>query len=215
MSLCLAGTKDKNNMQINYFYWGSVEKQCLVSLYKDSFEVRKQLTTFFDKASRLLAYSDSVEIYTSAICIEVSSSEMCCLYKIFAPEWQDWTNSEDMAQCCHSVFPKKPTRRHALYHFSQARPWKTNKQKKHEVNVIAENYFITFASMYNCFTSSGYQFFLWKSIGYQFHNFLKDVVFIMVCYNSAPLYLKVILELEMGWNIASKVVPFCLKLHIL
>lgn len=147
MSLCLAITKDKDNMQINNFYWGSVEKQCLVSLYKDSFEVRKQLTTFFDKASRLLAYSDSVEIYTSVICIEVSSSEMCCLYKIFAPEWQDWTNSEDMAQCCHSVFPKKKTtKRHALYHFSQARPWKT-KAKKHEVNVIAETNFIIFANM--------------------------------------------------------------------
>lgn len=87
--------------------------------------------------------------------------------------------------------------------------------KKHEVNVISETNFITFANMYNCFTSPGYKLFLWKSIGYQFHNFLQDVVFIMVCYDSARLYLKEILELERGLNIASKVVPFRLKLQIL
>lgn len=176
-------------------------------------------TPFFNKASRLLAYSDrlSVEIYMMVICIEVSSSEMCCLYKIFAPEWQDWTNSEDMAQCCHSVSPppKKLLSRdmHCITYHKLDHEKQTN--KKHEVNVISETNFITFANMYNCFTSPGYKLFLWKSIGYQFHNFLQDVVFIMVCYNSAPLYLKEILELERGLNIASKVVPFRLKLQIL
>lgn len=107
MSLCLTVIKVKDNMQINNFYWGSVEQQCLVSLYKLFWG--KKTPFFFDKASCLLAYSDrlSVEIYTSVICIEVSYSEMCRWYKIFAPEWQDWTNSEDMAQCCHSVFPPK------------------------------------------------------------------------------------------------------------
>lgn len=34
MSLCLTVIKVKDNMQINNFYWGSVEQQCLVSLYK-------------------------------------------------------------------------------------------------------------------------------------------------------------------------------------
>lgn len=64
MSLCLAVAKDKDNMQKNNFYWGSVEIQCLISLYKDS--LRLIIIIFFDKASRLLAYSDrlSYEIYT-------------------------------------------------------------------------------------------------------------------------------------------------------
>ncbi len=190
-------------MQINNFYWGSVEKQCIFSLYKHSFWGKKTTDNFFWQSLTFAClFRQCWNIYVGYLHWSV------LFWNVLLVQKSDKTE-QTLKIWLSVVIPPPPKKKllRRVIHFSQARPWKTNKEKN-EVNVSSETNLITFANMYNCFTSSGYKLLLSKSIWYQFHNFLKDV-FIMVCYNSAPLYLKVILELErVKYCFKSSSVPF-------